>query len=379
MSHYFRKLNLSDLLEQKSFFLFGSRATGKSTLIRTQLKNALVFDLLDADTFRTLVARPKLIEERLTDDSQIVVIDEIQKLPNLLDEVHRLIEKRRIKFLMTGSSARKLRRGGANLLAGRAWEARLFPLVSCEIQDFDLLRYLNTSGLPAIYGNPMCEEELNAYIGTYLAEEIQAEAVTKNLAAFSEFLSIAALSNGHEINFDSFASDCGVSPSTVKSYFQILEDTLIGMLLTGFTKTKKRKATSRAKHFFFDIGVVNSLARRGKIAPRSELFGSAFEHFIMLEVRAYTSYARRHELMQYWRSTSNFEVDLILGGRVAIEIKSTDLVQDKHLKGLRALKEEGLLEKYICVSTDEHLRVTQDGISIMPWQHFLKSLWSGEV
>jgi predicted AAA+ superfamily ATPase len=225
----------------------------------------------------------------------------------------------------------------------------------------------------------MCEEELNAYIGTYLAEEIQAEAVTKNLAAFSEFLSVAALSNGHEINFDSFASDCGVSPSTVKSYFQILEDTLIGMLLTGFTKTKKRKATSRAKHFFFDIGVVNTLARRGKIAPRSELFGSAFEHFIMMEVRAYTSYARRHELLQYWRSTSNFEVDLILGARVAIEIKSTDLVQDKHLKGLRALKEEGLLEKYICVSTDEHLRVTQDGITIMPWQHFLKSLWSGEI
>lgn len=359
-------------------FLFGPRATGKSTLIKQQLPEARVYDLLDAEVFRRLLQRPKLIEEETIDPQQIVVIDEIQKLPMLLDEVHRLIEKRQLRFLLTGSSARKLRRGGANLLAGRAWEARLFPLTSCEIPDFDLPRYLNTSGLPAIYNNPDSGEELAAYVGTYLAEEIQAEAVTKNLAAFSEFLSLSALSNGHEINFESMASDCGVSPSTLKSYFQVLDETLIGFLLPGYTKTKKRKAISRAKHYYFDIGVVNNLCRRGVINEKSELFGNALEHFLILEVRAYLGYRRSNQELHYWRSTSKFEVDLIVGG-IAIEIKATSMVQEKHLKGLRALKEEGLMHRFICVSSDDQTRKTSDGIEIMPWRKFLADLWNGHI
>jgi len=379
MTEYTRKLNIQSLLGSKSFFLFGPRATGKSTLIRQQLPQAQIYDLLDAETFRALLARPKILEERLNGSGEIVVIDEIQKLPLLLDEVHRLIEKKKIRFLLTGSSARKLRRGGANLLAGRAWEARIFPLCYAEIEDFNLLTYLNTSGLPAIYDNPQHKEELNAYVGTYLSEEIQAEAVTKNLAAFSEFLTLAALSNGQEINFESMASDCGVSPSTLKSYFQVLEDTLIGFQLPGFVKTKKRKATSRAKHYFFDVGVVSTLCKRGTISPKSELFGNALEHFIILEVRAYNSYERKNEDLRYWRSTSKFEVDLIIGDKIAIEIKATDLAQDKHLKGLRALKEEKLLKRYLCVSTDRYQRVTDDGIEIWPWEDFVKALWAGTI
>lgn len=379
MSLFERKLNLSSLLEKKSFFLFGPRGTGKSTLIRTQLHGAQVYDLLDAEVFRALLARPKLLEERITDPSRIIVIDEIQKLPSLLDEVHRLIEKRRVRFLLTGSSARNLRRGGANLLAGRAWEARLFSLTSSEIENFDLLEYLNSGGLPAIYGSPERREELAAYVGTYLAEEIRAEAATKNLAAFSEFLSLAALSNGQEINFQSMASDCGVSPSTLKSYFQILEDTLLGFLLPGFTKTKKRKAISRAKHYFFDIGIVNTLCNRGRIAEKSELFGAAFEHLILLEVRAYNSYARRNASLHYWRSTSQFEVDLVIGEHAAVEVKATSLAQDKHLKGLRALKEEKLLRRYLCVTMDPEPRRIADGIEIVPWRHFLQALWRGEI
>jgi predicted AAA+ superfamily ATPase len=247
-----------------------------------------------------------------------------------------------MRFLLTGSSARKLRRGGANLLAGRDWEAQLFPLTYVEIEDFELLKYLNTSGLPAIYGNPESKEELIAYVGTYLAEEISAEAATKNLAAFSEFLTLCALSNGEEINFESMARDCGISPSTLKAYFQILSDTLVGFELSGYTKTKKRKSISRAKHYFFDIGIVSTLCKRGRIEEKSELFGKAFEHFIILEIHAYNSYARKMQDLNYWRSTSQYEVDLIVGGNIAIEIKETALVQDKHLKGLRALKEEKL-------------------------------------
>lgn len=379
MSYFPRKLNISGLLGKKSMFLFGPRATGKSTLIRDQLPDARVYDLLDTEVFRRLLARPKILDEETVDPSQIIVIDEIQKLPLLLDEVHRLIEKRKIKFLLTGSSARKLRRGGANLLAGRAWESRLFPLVSAEIPQFDLLTYINSSGLPAIYNNSDAAEELAAYVGTYLTEEIQAEAVTKNLAAFAEFLSLSSLSNGQEINFESMASDCAVSPSTLKSYFQVLDDTLIGFSLPGFVKTKKRKATSRAKHYFFDLGVVNSLSNRGFIAEKSELFGHAFEHFIILEVRAYLNYSRTRLEMNYWRSTSKFEVDLVIGSLAAIEIKATSAVLDKHLKGLRALKEEGLLKRYICVSLDSETRRTSDGIDILPWQSFLRILWSGGI
>lgn len=360
-------------------FLFGPRATGKSTLIRDQLPGARIYDLLDAETFRRLLQRPKIIEEESSDPAQVIVIDEIQKLPGLLDEVHRLIEKRKLKFLMTGSSAKKLRRGGANLLAGRAWESRLFPLVSAEIADFDLIKYINSSGLPAIYGNPDATEELSAYVGTYLAEEIQAEAVTRNLAAFSEFLTLSALSNGQEVNFESMASDCGVSPSTLKSYFQVLDETLVGFMVPGFTKTKKRKAISRAKHYYFDVGVVNTLCKRGVIHEKSELFGSALEHFLILEIRAFLSYARDRREISYWRSTSKFEVDVILGDQVAIEVKAASMVQDKHLKGLRALQEEGLMRRLVCVSCDPDPRKTSDGIEIMPWQHFLTELWAGKI
>jgi uncharacterized protein len=374
---YDRTLDIYKLLKKKSFFLFGPRATGKSTLIKHQLKNATVFDLLDAEVFRDLVRRPKILEETLSD--KIIVIDEVQKLPSILDEVHRLIEKKKGRFLMTGSSARKLKRGAANLLAGRAWQANLFPLCSQEIDDFRLLAYLNTGGLPNIYANIDAKEELNEYVSTYLKEEIQAEALTRNITAFNEFLELIGIANGDEISFESLGRDCGVSPNSVKNYLQILEDTLIGFTLPGFTKTKKRKAISRIKHYFFDIGVVNNLCRRGAIEPKSELFGKAFEHFIVLECRSYINYSRKNYRMTYWRSKSQFEVDLIIENEAAIEIKSTELVQDKHLKGIRALKEEGLIRTYIIVSCDAYKRTTEDGIVIYPWGEFISALWQGKL
>lgn len=373
---YDRLLDLSNLLKYKSFFLFGPRASGKTSLINRQLSNARVFDLLDMDTYARLTREVKIIEQSIQNQQEVIVIDEVQKMPSLLNEVHRLMNTyKSVRFLLTGSSARSLRKRGVNLLAGRAWQAEMFPLVSSEITDFDLVAYINKGGLPDIYSSNHPREDLRSYVNTYLKEEVQAEALTRNLSAFSHFLDAIALSNAQELNFDSLASDCGVSPVTLKNYVQILEDTLLGFPLPGFRKTKTRKAISRAKHYLFDLGVTNQLCKRGEIMLGSELFGSAFEHFIILETRAWNSYSRNYHELFYWRSTSKFEVDLIIGSLAAIEIKSTTLVQDKHLKGLRALKEEGLIKKYIIVSLDPEHRKTKDGIEIMPWDVYLQGLW----
>lgn len=378
---YDRILKLPKLLEKKSHFLFGARATGKSTLILQNLPEAQVIDLLHAKTFTTLVRNPSILGEMILDHAKYVVIDEIQKLPILLDEVQRLITSKNINFLLTGSSARKLKHGGANLLAGRAREARLFPLVSREIPDFDLLRLMNQGGLPSIYLSDEPEEDLTAYIDTYLREEIKAEAVTRNVTAFTEFLDVIARTNGQEVNYESFASDLQISPSSFKNYLQILDDTLIGFRLPGFTDTKKRKATSRAKHYLFDLGVTKHLANIGKILPESKAFGDAFEHFLILEVRAYLSYKRLSQTkpMHYWRSTSQFEVDLLVGQDLAIEIKSTSTPSPKHLKGLRALAEEKIFKRFILVCTVDQVRRTEDAIDILPWQTFLAMLWDGTI
>ncbi|MDE0518689.1 MAG: AAA family ATPase [Bdellovibrionales bacterium] len=376
---YRRKLNLKHLLKKKSFFLFGPRSTGKTTLIHQSLGKAKIYDLLDAETYGRLLRRPKILEEENPSPGKIIVIDEIQKQPSLLDEVHRLIQKKNHRFLLTGSSARKLKRKSVNLLAGRAWQASLFPLSWVEIPRFNLIKYLNRGGLPTIYENSEHYEELSAYVNLYLKEEIKNEALTRNVPAFAEFLDIVALSNGQEINYQNFSRDLQISPNTLKNYIEILNDTLLGFALPGYTKTKKRKATSRAKYYLFDLGVTNVLCRRGSIKRKSELFGKTFEHFIILEVRAFLSYSRKHTDMSYWRSASQMEVDMVIGNKVAIEIKATELAQDKHFKGLRALKEEKLIKKYIIVSLDKTTRVTKDGILILPWELFLKKLWKGEI
>lgn len=375
---YNRLLNLKELLKKRSYFLFGPRGIGKSTLITQTLPEAKIYDLLDAALFQRLLREPGLIEQE-TKAETLVVIDEIQKLPSLLDEVHRLIVKRKQTFLLTGSSARKLKKGSANLLAGRAFQSWLLPLTSQEIPHFDLLAYLNSTGLPEFYGNPDAAEYLQAYVGTYLQEEVKAEALTRNLAGFTRFLEVVALSNGEEINYSNIASDSGVPVRTLEAYFGILDDTLIGFSVHPYLATTRRKAITRSKYFFFDIGIVNTLTRRGKIEYKSELFGRAFEHFIALELRALLAYKKLDWPLQYWRSTSHFEVDFILGNTLALEVKGTDLVTDKHLKGLRTFKEEGLVKTYGVVSLDPYERMTEDGIYIWPWEVFLTKLWTGTL
>lgn len=375
---YQRILNLSELLQKRSYFLFGPRASGKTTLIKASLPNAKRYDLLNATTYSRLMRDPTLIEQE-TKAGELVVIDEIQKLPMILDEVHRLIEARGQRFLLTGSSARKLRRGGANLLAGRAYQAALFPLTSAEIPEFDLLEYINTTGLPEFYGRRESRDFLDAYVSTYLKEEIQGEGLVRNLPAFCRFLDVVALSNGEELNFANVASDAAVPVRTLQGYFSILEETLIGFTVPAFESTKKRKAISRPKFYLFDIGVTNYLTKRGEIRFGSELFGKALEHFIALELRAWLSYTKLRASLQYWRSVSKFEVDFVVGEKFAVEVKATTQVSDKHLKGLRAFADEKIVDQYFVVSCDPVKRVTPDGIVIYPWAEFLRLLWAGEL
>ena len=377
-----RALDLPRLLKKKSFFLFGPRATGKTFLIHEQLaEQTLVIDLLRSDLYLRLSGSPIELEAIIAahGPSSVIVIDEVQKVPQLLDEVQRLIEAKRLRFFLTGSSARKLRRGQANLLAGRAWQANLFPLTWAELTDahFDLDRYLRYGGLPSVFLSQDPIEELQAYVHTYLSEEIQAEGLVRRLPQFSRFLQVAALSNGQILNFTSIGSDTQVSPSTVREYY-LLEDTLLGFLLPPWTKSRKRKAIATAKFYLFDTGVTHTLAGTRTLERNSDLYGRSFEHWIGMELRAALSYQRTHQELSYWRSTRQHEVDFIIGDEIAIEVKASQRVTTRDGKGLRALQEEGMLKRFYLVSQDPVERIADD-IHSVHWQTFLSRLGAGTL
>lgn len=377
-----RLLDLRDLLKKKSHFLMGPRSTGKSTLIRKQLSGSRIIDLLEGDLDLRLSQHPgdleAIIEER-PPETAIVVIDEIQRVPALLNEVHRLIEKKRCRFLLTGSSARKLKGEKTNLMAGRAWMAHLFPLTWKEMgRHFELQRFLRYGGLPQVVTSRYPEQELTAYVRTYLYEEIRAEAIVRRIPPFSRFLEGAALSNGQMINFANIANDAGVHPSTIREYYQVLEDTLMGFALPPWTHSRKRKAIQTAKFYFFDVGVAHALARIEHLDRNSDLYGRAFEHWIAMELRAYLDYRGRKEALGYWRSVSHQEVDLTLGDLAAIEVKATRKVTDKDLRGLLALQEEGVFKRYYLISQDP-LPAKRHGIHCLPWQDFMEALWGDRV
>jgi predicted AAA+ superfamily ATPase len=375
MSEINRALDLRSLLAKKSFFLFGPRSTGKSTLIRQQLAaEAFVIDLLDSRNFLRLAATPGDLEAMVAASGKsLVVIDEVQRVPELLNEVHRLIETKRLRFLLTGSSARKLRRGQANLLAGRVWEARLFPLIYLEIPDFDLDRYLLHGGLPMVWLGDEPAEELDAYAHTYLTEEIMAEGLVRKLPPFSRFLRAMALSNGEMLNFTKLASDCQVPPSTVSEYVALLEDTLVGHLLPAWTASKKRKAIRTAKFYFFDCGVTHLLAGTRTLDRNSDLYGKSFEQFIGGEIRAWLGYNRIKQPLSYWRSAHGDEVDFLIGENVAVEIKSGTRVSWRDFKGLDRLAEEGVFKHYLLVSQDP-TEMLDGPRHALPWQSFLDGL-----
>jgi predicted AAA+ superfamily ATPase len=367
--------------EQESIFLWGARQTGKSTLLKTLFPNTLWFDLLLSSEYKRLVQKPDILRETVLANlnMQPVIIDEIQRIPELLNEVHWLISNHGVRFILSGSSPRKILRTGANLLGGRALRYELYPLVSAEIPDFDLLRAVNHGLLPRHYDAANPKKMISAYIGSYLRDEIVTEARVRKVETFSRFLEVAALTNGEMVNYTNIASDCGVSTTTVKEYFQILEDTLIGKYLPSFQKRPKRRVIAAPKFYLFDVGVANSLLGRGKIEAGTELFGKAFEHFIYQEIYAHSRYSEQEYPVYYWRTASQLEIDFVLGDHeIAIEVKATEQANARHLKGLKAFAEEYTVKKLILVSNDPLPRLVDD-ILILPYKVFLERLWAGEI
>lgn len=371
-----RLLNLKDILQNKSCFLLGPRQTGKSTLIRETLPEYPAYDLLDSSVLLTLLRSPEKLGQTIG-DQKIVIIDEIQRHAELLNEVHRLIEEKGVHFLLTGSSARKLRKGGVNLLGGRARSKHLHPLVYRELKEnFDLSKALENGLLPSIYFSDSPYEDLKSYTGDYLKEEIVAEGRTRNIPAFSRFLEVAALCNGQMINFTGIANDAQVARTTVYEYFQILKDTLIAFELPSWKRSRTRKAISTSKFYFFDIGVARFLQQRKGLLPRSPEYGDAFEACMFHELKSFVDYNGCGELY-YWRSVSNYEVDFLIDDILAVEVKAKEFVSKDDLKGLIALKEERLIKNYVVASLEKMPR-TVEGIQILPWKVFLNKLWDRE-
>ncbi|MCK5795626.1 MAG: ATP-binding protein [Deltaproteobacteria bacterium] len=368
----------------ETFFLWGPRQTGKSTHLRATYgtDDALWLDLLDTPTYRRLATHPEELQERVrAQDARFVIIDEVQKIPALLDEVHRLHE-RGIRFALCGSSAQKVRHGHANLLGGRALRLELFGLVSAELGDrFDLTHLLNAGTLPRIYDASRPDRYLRSYIADYLKEEIVAEGLIKGLSPFDDFLRQAALSDTQPVNMSTIARECGISAPTVRSYFQILEDTLLGRFLPAYTHKPRRRVIKAPKFFFFDVGVVNRLAKRGHLEAGSELYGKAFENWVFHELSAFNSYHERDADLSYWRLSTGVEVDFVVNHfDVAIECKASRRIRPSHLKNLRELKKDHPeTQRQILVSLAPHARTTEDGIEILGYQNFAAALWRGDV
>lgn len=373
-----RKLSLKDA-ETESIFLWGARQTGKSTLLKMIFPTARYIDLLKSDEFERYNRRPSSLRDELVllPENELVIVDKIQKIPALLDEVHWLISNKNLRFILSGSSARKLRRSGVNLLGGRAIRSHLFPLVSAEIPDFDLIKACNNGMLPRHYLIDDASKRIHAYVGDYLQQEIKAEALTRNLNSFSHFMEVAALSDGEIVNYTNIASECGVSATTVKEYFSILEETLIGFSLPAFTLKVKRRVIQSPKFYYFDVGVANFLLKRYALKPGSSEFGHALEHFVIQELTAYLSYSDSPHGLSYWRTASGFEVDAIIGSaHTAIEIKSTAEAHSHHAKGLKAFAEEFPGARLILVSMDKYPRI-MNGIEVFPVTDFLNRMWQG--
>jgi predicted AAA+ superfamily ATPase len=376
MAYIKRTLDLKKDLERKSVLLLGPRQTGKTQLIEHQVKPDVVYDLLEADTFRELSFAPHLIRERLTPKTKLIAIDEIQKLPLLMDEVHSMIEKKNVRFVLTGSSARKLKRTHTSLMAGRARMRNLLPLTSVELgKQFQLNKALQFGLLPSIYQSDEPNLDLKDYVGLYLREEILSEALVRKIENFSRFLQFSALTNGQILNFESVGSDAQISSRTIREYYQVLADTLVGYHLEPISSSSRRKSIATSKFYFFDTGVVNALTGR-KLAPKTTEFGDALEHFIFLELHAYRSYRNSELDLKFWHSPREGEVDFVLNEEIAIEVKASENISSQHLKGLHLFSKHQKIKKQIVVCQEKKRRKIKD-IEIWPVAEFLEQLWAG--
>lgn len=377
-----RIVDLKSLSKKKSLFFLGPRQTGKTTLLKKEFPNAQYINLLEADTYREFYTRPELLRQIVIPEDKLIIIDEIQKVPQLLDEVHNLIEsKLKPRFILTGSSARSIKAGAANLLAGRAWMTQLNPLTSAEVgfQEKSIHNLMLRGGLPGIFESSFYGKDLSAYVGTYLREEIASEGLTRSVDRFSRFLDISGFCTGEVINFTKIGSDAAIPPRTVIEYFKILQDTLLGELVEPLKTDKFRKSISAAKFYLFDLGVANFLTKRKTVEPGNEIYGKQLEHFIFCELKAFKSYCSPEADLNFWRSQSQFEVDFVWDRRIGIEVKAKDNIQARDEKGLHALGEEVPNLKKMIVCLEKRHRISDSGVEIFPLMLFLKKLWANEI
>lgn len=332
-------------IDGKSFFLLGPRGTGKTHWVKEELPNAIYIDLLKTETYLEFLANPSRLESFIPPGlKDWIVIDEVQRIPDLLNEVHRLIEQNNYKFVLTGSSARSLRKKGINLLAGRALMYKMHPLTVQELGDkFDLKRSLQYGNLPAVLTEPNPKAYLSAYVNTYLREEVLQEGLTRNLAAFSRFLEIASFSQGSIINMTEIAREVGIQRKVVASYFEILEDLLLGYRLPVFIKRAQRKTTQHPKYYLFDAGIYQTVRPKGLLDSTAEIGGAAVETLFFQELLAINDYLQLGYQIYYWQLQNKTEVDFIVYGEkgfYAFEIKSSERVDLKDCKGLLSFAEE---------------------------------------
>lgn len=374
-----RKIALAELLRQKSLLLLGPRQTGKSTLCREL--GAYEINLMESDTYRQYSARPELLRERLPDSVLTLFIDEAQRIPEIFNEVQVMVDRNpRLRVVLTGSSARKLRGNrNLNLLPGRIWTRHLHPLTGAELPEklFDLR--FSRGSLPGIITSDHYQEELRHYVGLYLEQEIRAEALTRSVGDFSRFLTTAALTNTQLVNYTDVARDAEVKVNTVRSYYQILCDTLVGFLLEPFRSTPSRKAVATPKFYFFDLGVVNGILNHFEVTPSTGRYGAAFEHLVFLELRAYCDYHSASTPINFWRTQSKIEVDFVVDNRIAIEVKASNKIAPRDEKGLHALAEDVDLDRKIIVCSEHLPRRTESGVDILPLREFVQMLWAGQI
>ena len=385
MIQMLKRLLKIKLPKGQSAFLWGPRKTGKTTFLKTNFSKSLRYDLLRTDIFLEFVKRPFLLREQLLALSpkqlkEPIIIDEVQKVPQLLDEIHWLIENKNLKFILCGSSARKLKRGKANLLGGRAWRYEMHPLVSAEVEDLDLLKALNRGMIPLHYMQAEYQKSLQAYVRDYLKEEVFDEGLIRNIPAFSRFFDAMGYSHGELTNYANIARDCGVDAKTVKEYYQILVDTLLGTMIEPYKKRKDRNVIIRAgKFYLFDVGVAGAITHRRIPKEKGVQFGKALEHFILMELLAYRAYSDINYDINFWRTKSGLEVDFILGdGEVAIEVKGTSRIDNAELRPLKTFIREYRPAKAFIVCNEAVARLHGD-VRILPWRDFLQILWNGKV
>lgn len=375
------------LPQKQSAFLWGPRKTGKTTYLKKHFPDSLIFDFLKTDFFIEVSKNPALLRERILakDKNALkhpIILDEVQKVPQVLDEVHWLIENKGLRFILCGSSARKLRRGHVNLLGGRAWRYEMFPLVTAELKNINLLHALNHGMVPTHYlqDDQECKKSLKAYMQDYLKEEVFAEGLTRNIPAFSRFFDAFGYSHGELTNYSNIARDCGVDSKTVKEYYQILIDTLLAVRIDPFKKRQSRKIITKApKYYLFDVGVANYLRKQHLEEERGEEFGRAFEHFLLMEILAYRSYSGQDFTINFWRTKTGLEIDFILArGEIAIEIKGANRIDKRDLNALVAFAEEYSPKRNFLVCNEKEKRL-HGKIEILPWSNFLQELWAGNV